>query len=266
MPHVSVADGRRIYWESTGEGRPIVLLNGMSQSTANWLTQTRALSRRARVICFDARGQGRSDLGDTVAEPVSLAGHVADLAELLDSLGCDDVALCGFSHGARVALAFAATHPGRVTRLVMTSMGDHEDAARRTIVRSWLEVLERGGIEAMAWASLVDILGREFLAAHEAHVDAMIRATAQRNTVAGMRALLVSMMAYPSPELDAARVTAPTLLIGSPEDRLVSVASARRLADLIPGAKLSWVEGCGHTVPVERPEAWRSLVEGFVHR
>ena len=75
--------GRRLYFEVRGDTGPLlVLLNGMSQSTANWATQARHLSERFRVLMYDARGQGRSDLGDPTA--LSLSGHVEDLVSLLD--------------------------------------------------------------------------------------------------------------------------------------------------------------------------------------
>ncbi|MCB9506427.1 MAG: alpha/beta fold hydrolase [Myxococcales bacterium] len=261
-----VGAGRALYWEESGDGPPLLLLNGMSQSTANWLSHVRPLGERFRTLTYDARGQGRSPLGDVVAEPVTLEGHVDDLAELLDGVGLDHVSLCGFSHGARLALAFAARHPRRVDRLVLTSTGDNDDPMRRAIVRSWAEVLERGGLEAMAWCSMPDILGRDFLAANERFLEAMVRATVQRNDADGLRALLAGMAGFGSPLDDAAALHCPALLISSPDDLLVSRESAKRLAAALPDGAHVWIDGCGHTIPIEAPERWRSVVETFLLR
>ena len=72
--------GYTLYAESHGEGAALVFLNGLSQSTANWMSHTRAFRDRFRVVVYDARGQGRSTLGQG---PISLAGHVGDLRALL---------------------------------------------------------------------------------------------------------------------------------------------------------------------------------------
>lgn len=262
MPHVVLpGHGARVWVESRGEGPALVLLNGMSQSTSNWLSQVRALQGRFRVVTYDARAQGRSDIGPL---PFRLEDHVSDLAAVLDALDIREAALAGFSHGARVALAFAETHPERTSRLVLTSMGTNHSALRNLIVRSWGEILRLGGLEAMAWASLPDILGERFLRANQAHIDGMIRATLQRNTPEGLGALLEGMSTYPSPLEDAPRVGCPVLLLTSTEDLLVPVEAATELARAFRVSRHILVPGCGHTIPVEEPEAWRAQVVAFL--
>lgn len=263
MPTLTTPDGRSLYYERRGETGPVILLlNGMSQSTANWMTQARHLATAGlSVLMVDARGQGRSPLGEG---PLSLPGHLDDLDALLDHLEIRSAIVCGFSHGARIGLAYAASRPERVDRLILTSMGDADDPLRRTIVRSWIEILDRGGLEAMAWCAIPDILGRAFLGANEEHVPAMVRATLQRNTVEGLSALLRAMSDFPPPIDDARRVECPTLLLTSPDDLLVSPESAARLATALYDCTHEVVTGCGHTIPIELPEVWRERVLAFL--
>lgn len=266
MPTMTLAHahGAELYYETHGEsGRWLVLLNGMSQSTASWMTHTRHLRESMRVLTYDARGQYRSPLAGT--RP-ALDDHVADLVALLDAIGVDRVVACGFSHGARIALRLAATYPDRVQGLALTSTGDDNDAMRRTIVRRWVEVLDRGGLEAMAWCSLTDILGREYLEANEAYVEAMVRATLQRNHTDALRELLVAMRQFPDPLADAARVRCPSLLMTSATDLLVSEASALRLAASLPDVRHAVIGPSGHTVPIEQPDVWRAELRAFVAR
>ena len=254
------ARGTDLFYEVKGEGPPLVLLNGLSQSTVNWMTQSRKLSRAFQVVTYDARGQGQSPPPSGVLD---LARHVEDLRDLLDHLGLERAHLCGFSFGARVALGFAARHPGRVGRLVLTSTGADGDARRVAIVTSWRHVLRLGGIEALAWASLPTILGSEYLATLGS-LDPVVRATVQRNRAEGLEALLEGMERYGDALEDAARVTAPSLLITSDDDPLVAPAAALRLAQVLGARHERW-QGAGHTLPIERPEAWRSVVEGFLN-
>ncbi len=262
MTEVVLSGERRIYYETRGDAGPVVVfLNGMSQSTANWRTQARHFSARFRCVMYDARGQGRSPLG---AGPVTLDGHVEDLLAVIDAVTPSPVVLCGFSHGSRIALAFAAAYPERVARLVLTSMGDADDPLRRTIVRSWVEILRLGGVEAMAWCAIPDILGRAFLGANEGQIDAMVRATVQRNSPDGLPALLAAMDAFPPPTEHAAQLDVPTMLITSPDDLLVSPESAARLAEQISGCVHRVVTGCGHTIPIEKADEWRATVFEFL--
>ncbi len=261
MPTLTIEPGLSLYHEVRGQGPALVLLNGMSQSTANWMSQVRPLCERFKVITWDARGQGRSDIGPA---PLTLERHAADLTRLLDALEVERAHLCGFSYGARVALAFAARSPDRVDRLVLTSLGSGQSSLRRLIVRSWREVLDRGGLEAMAWASLPHILGEIFLAQYERQIPAMIQATLSRNTEAGIRALLDGLDRAAPAEEDAARVTAPALVISADQDPLVSLASATGLAAAFADGRHALIEGYGHTLPVEAPARWRALVEGFL--
>lgn len=262
MPKVKVAPGVALHVDVRGEGdQTLVLLNGMSQSTSNWLSQIRRLAERFKVIAYDARGQGRSDLG---AEPLSLALHTADLNAVLDYAQVQRASLVGFSYGARVGLGFAARTPQRVDKLVLTSIGAGDSALRRVTVRAWRKALELGGLEAMAWVSLPSILGDAILARYERGLNAMIEATLRRNSVEGLRALLDSLEAFPPPEDDAPEVSAPTLLISSDRDPLVDVAGVNALAERFADAEHRVFSGCGHTIPIESPEQWREAVVRFL--
>lgn len=261
MPTIDLHTNARLYVEDRGQGPPLVLLNGLSQTTVSWVSHVRAWESTFRSIAYDGRGQGRSPLGP---DPLTLDLLVDDLLALLETLGLDAVTLCGFSHGSRVALRAAARAPHRVDKLVLTALGTNNDPQRRIIVRSWLEVLRRGGVEAMAWSTVADILGRDYLRDNEAFLEPIIRATVQRNSSEGLEALIEALRGYESPEEDASRVRAPVLLITSRHDRLVDPHSATELAQHFANIEHIELDGCGHTIPIERAEHWRNLVTAFV--
>lgn len=242
-------------------GRPVVVfLNGMTQSTAHWRSHVRAFSETYGVVTYDARGQGQTPPGD---EPLTLDLHADDLVGLLDELGVARAHLVGFSHGARVALQFANRHADRLHRLVLVSATATPTALARTIVRSWREVLARGGLEAMAWASLPAILGSAYLAHSERILAGIIKASVERNDPDGVRRLLDAMISYPDLGTLARGVRADTLVISASEDLLVTADGARELAELCGGEHVV-VEGCGHTIPIERPDEFRALVQRFL--
>ena len=163
MPYFRTKDDCSIYYETEGfdSTQPVVVfLNGTMQSTVYWKMHAAALKNRFRVLTYDARAQGQSDLGK---QELSLERHAADFAALLKHLGVQKVHLVGLSHGAKVALAYAADFPECIVRLVLCSVGAKSTCRARLCVRSWLEILKSSGLEGMVWASLPVVFGESFL-------------------------------------------------------------------------------------------------------
>ncbi len=261
MPDLKTHSGASIHYEiSESPGRPwIVLLNGMTQSTAHWKSHIRALGEHVNVLSYDARGQGQSPIGDS--KP-TLRGHAADLEDLLESLQINDPILVGFSHGARVALQHAVDFD-RASALVLTSATARPTALAKTIIQSWRKVLELGGIEAMSWCAIPDILGAQYLEDNQRLIAGIAKASVQRNDPNGVSALLDGMLEYPDLASLAEQVSVPTLCISADEDLLVTKSGAQELASLCGGNHVE-VVGCGHTIPIEKPEEFRSLVLEFI--
>lgn len=269
MADFRTQDGCKIHYKAHGfeadgvaqDGDVVVFLNGMTQSTAHWNSQAKAfVAAGFRVLAYDARGQGDSELGDLA---LSLELHAADLDALLASLGLAKVHLVGFSHGARVGLAMATWQPQRIAKLVLCSATARPTALARTIVKSWHGVLTSGGLEAMSWSSLPMILGNDFLQTNEKILKGVVRAAVQRNDPAGVQALLESMMEYPDLAELAKNVDVPALVISSDQDLLVTHDGARALAELA-GGRHQEINGVGHTIPIEAPDAFRDAVIAFL--
>jgi 3-oxoadipate enol-lactonase len=253
-------DGLELHYDTygfEGDAPVVVFLNGMSQSTLHWKSLGRALSERWRVVTYDARGQGKTPVGEL---ELTLERHADDLAALLEHLGVARAHLVGFSHGARVALAFANHHPSRLDRLVLCSATARPTALARTIVASWRGALAAGGLEAMSWAAMPMILGDRFLEQNEKLLSGIVRASVQRNQQEGLRRLLDAMIAYPALDELARGVQAPTLVLSGDEDPLVTAEGARELALLCDGRHVE-ITGVGHTIPIEDPERFKARVE-----
>ncbi len=270
---IHIADGRvRVDRRPAqrDEGRaPIVLVGGMTQTLASWGAQIRPLSERRTVIAYEARGQGTTELP---LEDCSLPRHVQDFAELHEALGLGGpVDLCGFSFGGRVALAIAAERPDLVRKLVLSGVALDRGLVGRLIVRGWLAALGTGDLEALARVSLPDILGPAYLEANAALVEPMVRASIERNSYAGVRALMEATIVLPegSPWTAAPlaeRVRAhglATLCIGGALDRLAPPAEVAALAQATGGAHAT-IENAGHTIAIETPLAWREHALAFL--
>jgi len=263
MPYFTTIDGCRLYYEIKGlaSSKPVVVfLNGTLQDTLYWKPHAHALTEHFQVLRYDARAQGQSDSG---RERLTLEGHAADLSALLNHLGIEKAHLVGLSHGARVALAFASISPQRIARLVLCSVSAEATCRARLIVRSWLKVLKRSGLEAMVWVSLPLVFGEVFLRQKERILDSIVKAIVARNTEEGLIAQLEAMTAYPPLAQSVGNVHASCLIISASDDPLVTEEGARELAGLCRGQH-EHITGIGHSIAAEAPEWFNKTVLAFL--
>jgi len=166
MPFFETSDGCELFYEirAAGADRPfVVFLNGFTQTTVYWYGRVPVFKNHFSLLLYDARGQGRSGIGN---QQLSLDRHVDDLAKLLAHLRIDRAHLVGLSHGARVALAYAAENPGNVGRLVLCGLGAGDSRQNRRVVSSWKSILASGRPERMAETIFPAIFGKVFFEHH----------------------------------------------------------------------------------------------------
>lgn len=251
MAFCETDDGCRLYFEAFGNGADraaIVFLGGTGQTTLHWRLQVLFFNNDFKILVYDARNQGKSDADGQ--NPLSLQRHVDDLVCLLDFVGFKRAHLVGLSHGAHVALAMTHRHPEKVDRLVLCSLADQPSIRARVMLRSWIEILKTGGLDALSWAMLATTIGEPYLQERLNILDKMTRAVAVRNRGEGLLAHLEAISAYPAPSQLADRIHCPTLVLSGSQDLLVSSEGARRLAEACGGTHIL-LEGAGHSLQVE---------------
>lgn len=263
MPYFTTEDGCRIYFKAQGfeSSRPVVVfLNGTMQNTANWMTLSMALKDQFRVVLYDARAQGQSDLGEG---QLSLEVHAADLVALLKHLGVEKAHLVGLSHGAKIALMCAANSPECIDRLVLCSVSAESSCRARLVVRSWLDILRSSDLETMARVSLPVVFGEDFLKQKEKSLEAIVKGIVTRNRKESLLAQLEAMTVYP-PIFQVARdFHIPCLVLSASDDPLVTEEGAKRLAGLCKGQHKQIMRS-GHSIPIETPELFGKTVSEFL--
>jgi 2-succinyl-6-hydroxy-2,4-cyclohexadiene-1-carboxylate synthase len=251
-----------------GAGPPLVLLHGFTGAGALWAAHAEALAPRFRVVAPDLLGHGASG---APADPRrhAIEPAVADLAALLDGLGIERTALCGYSMGGRIALAFAVEHPERVIALAIEGASpgiadQAERAARAETDNAWAERLARDGL-----AAFVDAWMAQPLFASQAGLAEAARAAARAqrlaNDPAGLAACLRGLGTGHQPSywhrLHA--LPMPTLLLAGAHDAKFQ-AVGRAMQEGIPEATLRVVPGAGHTTHLENSAAFRQRLLAFL--
>lgn len=116
--YAEATEGLQIYYETYGEGEPIVVLAGGLMSISTTAQFTRPLSEHRRVIAIDLEGHGRTGLRDT---PLSHERNGDDVAAVLRHLDIAKADIAGYSHGADAAIWMAIRHPDIVRNLIVIS-------------------------------------------------------------------------------------------------------------------------------------------------
>ena len=102
MPYVE-SSGARIYWEERGSGEPLLMIMGLGYTLEMWGRVVPQLAEHYRVIVFDNRGVGRSDVP---AGPYSIAGMAADAEAVMRAAGVERAHVLGVSMGGMIAQEF----------------------------------------------------------------------------------------------------------------------------------------------------------------
>ena len=125
MPNVNLPSGVNLYYETHGQGEPLVLVPSTAFSCEVWKPSQLPLANSTQLIIHDPRGCGRT----TETQKVYTINQMAnDIVALLDHLNIPSAHLCGHSMGGRIALEMALNFPGRVKSLIMAASGSGQAA------------------------------------------------------------------------------------------------------------------------------------------
>jgi pimeloyl-ACP methyl ester carboxylesterase len=236
-------DGIRLYYETAGAGRPVVLVNSMGTTLRTWDRVIADLAADHQVTAYDWRGCGRSERtwqGNTIGR------NADDLLNLVARLGLDRPVLAGVSVGALFALHAAYRAAGAVGGVVVIGGPGHGGTLVPQVLRAHLDALaadraatvarsavnmysERASGELRAWTA------RQVLDASP-HIDALYEEQTRYD---------------PRPWLP--RLAVPVCYVHGTLDQAVPITIAEELAALTPGAALVRVEGAGHMAHQEAP-------------
>ena len=239
MERRSVEVGRaRVAYRVTGSGPPVVLLHGLGGSGRWWDRNVAAFARHFRVHAVDLVGFGES----RGTGRVSLVAASALLVRWLDRLGLERVRLVGHSMGGRIAADIAADFPARVDRLVLVGAAIYPPVTGRPLrVTGLLRSLRSIS------PGFIPILAAD---AYRAGPGTVWRAARETLTHCADERLT--------------QVRTPTLVVWGERDTIVPLATAERIAQLLPRSELVVIAGAGHNPMWDRPDPFNTVVVRFL--
>jgi non-heme chloroperoxidase len=258
----------RLAGPTSGAGPSIVLSHGVTLSSRVWTKQFHTLPEAGVcTIAFDHRGHGESVVGDSGHNLESLAYDVRTVVEGLDLY---DTVLVGHSMGGVAVQAFAAMFPEiartRVRGIVLMS------SLARTYVSGarWLRNALQGASEKFELSKVMErpefgtLLARVGFGRHPlaSQVELTRELLAACDTITSREAVSALLGLDLTPELP--KIDLPTLVVCGSADVMTPPSESRRIAELIPGARLVMLEHAGHMLMLERTEELDALLLGFM--
>lgn len=218
-------------WNGQAPGPPLVLLHGITGSSADWRHVAVHLAGY-RLIAFDARGHGESDWDPEENYAVDM--HFADVATALDALAIDECTLAGFSMGGGVAILAAAAMPERVKALA--------------VIDAYPYPSQTPGSARIARRVSTTPPGSGFDPAISRHFHELLEAGF------ATRADLGPMWR---------EVACPTVIVRGAESAVLPEDTAAAMVADLPHARLVTIPGVGHGIPYAKPAELAAILSSL---
>jgi pimeloyl-ACP methyl ester carboxylesterase len=257
-------NGIRLYWESHGSGEPFLLVMGLSFTLDMWYRIAPRLSRKYRIIIFDNRGVGRSDIPPG---RYSIGAMAEDAMAVLDAADVRQPALLlGASMGGMIAQEMALRYPDHFRALMLgcTTCDPLYRGAWPKWQRSpgfwhWLRL--KGEARERA---LIRLLYSDTTPLEKIEEDIRVRATRQPpvRVVLNQLAGILAWSSYR--RLPHLRI--PTLVAHGEHDHILPPTNGRLVAERIPGSEFVLLPNAGHMIITDQPETAVEILERFLDR
>ncbi|HWE73395.1 MAG TPA: alpha/beta hydrolase [Stellaceae bacterium] len=273
-----MANGVRThYWESGNGGPTVIALHGGGAGSSGMAGMGPLLERLggdARVIAPDS--VGGFGLTDPYAPvPYGLMSRVQHLADFMDALCLDKVAMVGNSQGAWTGAQYAILHPDRVEKMVLISSLTIANSLnipqRPTDALKALNDYDgtREGMRRILQALIIDpkritdklIDDRQAAAMRPGALDAF--KAFGRGTASLRQNALFALQNDMTRSLPVMVKTIPTIFIWGDSDTFALPETGKKIGEFVPEAKFHWVPGAGHQVQTDKPDEAAAIIREF---
>lgn len=233
--------GKKINYEVSGEGKPIVLLHGWLASLETMAPLARHLEKNFKVYSIDIIGFGKSELPD---KPLSTNDFGDFLKELLEKLNIKNPILIGHSNGGRTIINYAGRNLGEINKIVLIdSAGIVPKRSKKYYIKMYTFKSLKKILNILPNTEMTNnirnrVLGK-FGSSDYKNSPEVLKGT--------MSIILNEDQKYLMPNIKA-----PTLLIWGDKDTATPIEDGKTMEKLIPGSGLVVFEGAGHFSYLDR--------------
>lgn len=263
---VDVVARNNVHVFGNPSGRPVVFAHGFGCAQETWRDVVAHFEADYKVVLFDLVGSGHSDLSAyDRGKYDSLRGYAADVVEMLDTLGLNDVVFVGHSVSAMIGVLAAARAPSRITTLVLvgpspryTNTGDYTGGFTQNDIESMLDSLDSNYLGWSATMAPVIVgnpdrpeLGETLTTSFCSTDPTIARHFARVTFLSDNRA-------------DLAQVRVPTLVLQCSDDVIAPAVVGDYVHAAIPGSTLVHLDATGHLPALADPAALAAAIRDYL--
>lgn len=258
-------NGKKIHYEEYGEGKPLLMLNGIMMSTKSWASFIENFSKNNKLYLLDFLDQGQSD--DLEGEYTHDI-QIELIKSFLEFQKIEKINICGISYGAEVGLGFAVKYPQYIERLVLFNGAGRTAPLLRDIGRSWNESAKLEGGYAYYLNTIPVIYSDSYYENNQEWMQQRQEILVPYFAQQRVKDRLVRLTNSSEPfnvldKLDA--VDMPVLIVSSDKDFLIPIGEQKMVAERLKNASHVVLPNCGHASMYEEPMLFSTLTLGFIN-
>lgn len=249
----------------TDDGLPdapvILFIHGFPLNKTMWNTQVEKLEEQYRVVTYDIRGHGESELGE---EKFSIDQFTDDLINLLNGLEIKRVILCGLSMGGYIALNAIQKYHDRFDALVLCDTQCKADTPETREKRmSDIDFIKENGVEDYAEKSLEKLFMSASLEKRKDEVN-FVKKMIEEMSVESLTRTLHALADRKETCNELSQIDVPVLVLMGEEDKITPPAKGQYIKNNIKDSELKIVAQAGHLSNLENPDQFNEHLKTFV--
>ena len=248
-----------VHYTIEGEGPWITLAHSLACDTAMWDGQADLLSKKYRVLRYDARGHGQTT---ATSGPYTLAQLADDAHGLFLHLGITRTHWMGISMGGMIGQTYALEHPDIITSMVLADTTSRRAPNADVMWGERIAMAQNQGMDALLEGTLARWFTAGFIA-RQPKVVARIASGILATPVNGFCGCCAAISKIDT--LDRLHeITCPVLVMVGEEDHGTPPAMARQMHDNLPNSQLVLIKDAAHIANIEQPEVFNRTLMAFM--
>jgi len=272
MPYY-VGESLSIYYEVSGDGKPIVFIHGAWISHKLWLSQRDFLVKLGyQVILYDVRGHGKT--GPSKLNYYSIELFAGDLYEFLEGINLQKPVICGLSMGGMIAQCYGAQYPDKISALILcdtaasTALTLSDKLVKYILAPKWMftGLVKLFGIKRYTdfvfWFAKVT-KERKWVGQNP-EIEAYEKSEMINLSVSEYNKIFSALYDFSLQPIE--KINVPVLIInGEFESRLI-LKHGKFINSIIPQSHIQIINNAGHASNLENPEAFNNCIYNFFQK
>jgi 3-oxoadipate enol-lactonase len=247
--------------EGPDSGLPVVFIHAFPMSKEMWKPQIDVLKSDYRILSYDVRGHGLSDIGNG---QYTIEYCVDDFIGLLDHLNFKNVVVVGLSMGGYIALRAVERHPDHFRGAVLCNTRSEADTNEAKIKRSTdAKVVTVLGIRKFTEFFLPKVFRQQTFTTNP-DVVAFAKSLVEKNSSVGIAGMLIALAARTDTTPSLRSIRMPVMLIAGQYDELTPPALLGSMCDQIPGAVMHILPDAAHYSNLENADGFNTALINFL--